>query len=263
VILRLSLVAVVLQLQLGGVARANSTGVTGYYGPSNTCMNCHLPQMRKGTIELTSPARVGKTYTFSFTCADTTGAGGTLPVAGVNIHADCGKLAAVEPGTQIVNGQLIHTQAKPTTQNAKTWQFSWTAPAAPTSCGFTIAGLLGDNNKKATGDVTCLAMKALLVQPPPDAGPPDLPPPARDSSAPAADGAAATGDSGAGHDLTLSDGTTAADRGSRDLQLTGGDGGDGEDDGCGCRLSPRPALPWLIFGVLLGLIWRLRRRGTP
>jgi len=223
-------------------------------------MNCHLPQMRKGTIKLISPAYMGKKYTFSFTCADTTGGGGTLPVAGVNIHASCGTLAAVEPGTKIVNGQLIHSQPLPTTSNARTWQFSWTAPAASTSCGFTIAGLLGDNNKKATGDVTCLAMKALLVLPSPDAGPPDLL--LNKDSGQKSDTGATTKDGTPGLDVAPSD----ADRGSRDIHPA--TDSPTEDDGCGCRVSAGPAALiaplqrslFLLSGVLLALMRGRRRR---
>jgi hypothetical protein len=243
---------VAILLQLGGVARANSTGITGYYGPQHTCMNCHLPQMRKGTIQLVSPAHTGKTYIFSFTCADTTGAGGTLPVAGVDIHASCGTLATVEPGTKIANGQLIHTQPLSSTNNAKTWQFSWTAPAAPsTSCGFTIAGLLGDNNKTPIGDVTCLAMKALAVVPPPDAGPPDLP--SKADSAQATDTGTATNDGAPRRDVTPSDASGA--------ETSATDGATETDDGgCGCSLSVHPAARarTLLLGVLLVLM--LRRR---
>jgi MYXO-CTERM domain-containing protein len=272
VLLRLSLVAALLHLD--GNARANSSGITGYYGPSKTCMNCHLPQMRKGEIKLVSPAQSGKKYTFSFVCADTTGAGGTLPVAGVDIYSDCGGLGAVEPGTKIVGNQLIHTQARPTTNNAKTWQFSWTAPAGSTSCGFIIAGLLGDNNKKATGDVTCLAMKALLVLPSVDAGPPPppkdigAPPPKKDVGAPPPKQDGAPNKDGApSQDAAPSDAAAGAESGSSpgDLQAASDSGAEAEeDDGCGCRLASRPADPGagalLLVGALLVFLTGRRRR---
>jgi len=250
------LVVVCVLAGLAAPARASSGGIGGYYGPSKTCMSCHMPpSMRQGSIALTSPVHVGKTYSFSFTCADTTGAGGSLPVAGVDIFASCGTLAPspTEPKTKILGGELVHSQPVATVNASKTWSFSWTAPASPTSCGFTITGLLGNGDGKATGgDVTCMAMKALLVVPVPDAGPPDLTPPTPDAG-PGVDAAPVEAGSprDAGEDAALPREAGAA--GDPDVE---------SDEGCGCRLHRAPLpVPWSLLVLLSAGVGLARSRG--
>jgi MYXO-CTERM domain-containing protein len=166
--------AQLLVLTLPGAVAANSKGIIDQYGPAKTCFNCHLPgQWMQGTIKLTSPVYTKQKYTFSFTC---TGPAGSLPlpIAGINVHTTCGTLSMhpMETKTKLVSGQLTHSQPKAASNNTVTYKFDWTAPASSTGCAFNVTGLLGNNNKLSSGDVTCQAMKGLLVLPTPDGGPP-------------------------------------------------------------------------------------------
>ena len=164
----------ILALGLPAAALANSAGIINQYGPAATCFNCHLPgQWMQGTINLTSPAYAGLKYTFSFTCT-APASGGVLPVAGVNVHATCGKLSLhpAETKTKLVSGQITHSQPKAASGGSVTYKFNWTAPASSTGCAVNVTGLLGNNNKLSSGDVTCQAMKGLLVLPVPDGGVP-------------------------------------------------------------------------------------------
>lgn len=249
---------------LPGRARANSGGIPDQYGPSNTCMNCHLPgSMMKGTINLLSPVYSGQTYTFSYDCAGPSGAG-PLPVAGINVHASCGQLAlhSSEPKTKFVSGQIIHSQPKATTNNAVTWQFTWTAPAAETGCAFNVTGLLGnDDGNKGGNDVTCMAMKGLLVLNTPDGGPP--PDAAIPKDAPASsDSGTGVNELGQGGDLQ---GIREGGSGSVG-SLKNGDAGTqaGKDDGCGCTLAAaRRGRAGHVLMIVLLMIGLLRRRRLP
>jgi MYXO-CTERM domain-containing protein len=169
-------VGLTLLLALGppSAALANSTGIIDQYGPAKTCFTCHLPgQWMQGTINLLSPVYTKQTYTFSFVCSAPAGSG-ALPVAGINVHASCGTLSVhpTETKTKLVSGQITHSQPKAASGGTVTYKYNWTAPASTTGCAFSVTGLLGNNDKTSSGDVTCQAMKGLLVLPTPDGGPP-------------------------------------------------------------------------------------------
>jgi MYXO-CTERM domain-containing protein len=270
----------ILTLGLPAAALANSKGIINQYGPAATCFNCHLPgQWMQGTINLTSPAYTGLKYTFSFTCTGPA-SGGVLPVAGVNVHATCGKLSLhpAETKTKLVSGQITHSQPKAATGSSVTYKFNWTAPASSTGCAFNVTGLLGNNNKLSSGDVTCQAMKGLLVLPVPDGGVPPqkdagVPPkkdsgttPKKDSgTTPKKDsGTTPKADSAAGSDAASSstDGAGSADAPTAADLSVGPTPAPEEDGGCSCAvgaLSPGAAAPGiLVLGLLFGLIRRRR-----
>jgi len=281
---RSTLILVVIALVLAaapGPARANSAGIIDQYGPSKICMNCHLPgSMMNGTIKLTSPAYTGLKYTFSFSCAGA-GASGALPVSGVDVYATCGKLSVnpAEPLSKLVSGQIIHSKPKATTGNAVTWTFDWTAPATSTGCAFHITGLLGDNDKKVGGDVSCMAMKGLLVLDTPDGGPPPVDAAVKQDAAVKKDAAAkqdaatkqdaVKGDLAPGQEAGPQPGDAAAvnDVGPSSDGAAGGDSPPPPtlvDDGCSCRVDGAPrrgaAPAGLYLALLIGLAGLTRRR---
>lgn len=270
----------ILTLGLPGAALADSKGIINQYGPAATCFNCHLPgSWMQGTINLSSPAYSGQKYTFTFTCTGPAG-GGALPVAGVNVHATCGKLSLhpSETKTKLVSGQITHFQPKAATGGTASWKFNWTAPSTSTGCAFNVTGLLGNNNKLASGDVTCQAMKGLLVLPVPDGG---VPPkkdagvtpkkdtgttPKKDSgttpktdsgTTPNKDGGSTANDSGP----SSADGAGTADAASTVDLSVGPTPTPEEDDGCSCTLGALPpgaAAPGIVALMLLFLVRRRR-----
>src|SRR4051812_45422869 len=111
---------------LAATAEARPTGISGASGKSGTiCNRCHSGGATP-TVSLAGPATIAaggqSTYTFTIT-------GGAAVAGGLDAALDDASLAAgarlatVSPLTQLLNGEVTHTQPHDFAAGALTFQF--------------------------------------------------------------------------------------------------------------------------------------------
>jgi PKD repeat protein len=155
--------ALVLALLAGREASAYRRGVSGYSGNPiiNAGLSCELCHGGGGilpTVVLNGPMRVlpGSTNTYTLTIS-----GGTRMYGSLDVSATLGVLMAVEAGTQIMAGELVHSDGKPADGNGEVaFNFQWVAPSSPGLATLYAAGLSSDGGGP-NGDET--ARMAMMV----------------------------------------------------------------------------------------------------
>jgi len=158
-------------------ARALSTGITGHSGNpatngGNTCALCHSGGVAPNA-QLTGPTSVeaGSTNTFTLTMN-----GGQLNLAGFNISASQGSLAASAPGIGTQNGELKHNQPFNVGTADGQWSFSFTAPASTGTVSLYAAVLSANGDNNVSGDNVATTTLTIEITPaqvllPPTANP--------------------------------------------------------------------------------------------
>ena len=136
-----------------GTASARPNGINGYSGNPATnggaiCSNCHFGGIAP-TVSLSGPNTVdaGSTHTYTLTIT-----GGQEIAGGLDVSVINGLLNAIDPGTQILSGEITHTEPRPAANNAVSWTFEWTAPAVAGTVTMYGAGNSINGNGGTSGD---------------------------------------------------------------------------------------------------------------
>ena len=171
---RLSILRAVLSLPLllliaglalfqSGTASANPDGRTGRsgIGGGQDCSQCHGGGTDP-TVMLTGPMVVApgatNTYTLTITGGQGIGSGGGLDVA-----ASDGTFTAIEGGTEVSGGELIHNVPRGETGGVVSWSFDWTAPLVAGNVDMSGAGLSADLDDSTDGDGTAVGQLVISV----------------------------------------------------------------------------------------------------
>ena len=117
----------------GGVALAYSTGISGHSGNPGTnggmtCNACHGGGQAP-VVTLSGPTSVvlGSTHAYVLTVQSTNP--DAQAHAGLNVSATGGTLAVGGADTQVMEGEITHSQPKANTANGvASFTFQWTAP---------------------------------------------------------------------------------------------------------------------------------------
>lgn len=153
------------------VAQAYSTGISGHSGNPGTnggmtCNACHgggqVP-----VVTLTGPASVtpGSTHTYVLAVQSTNPSVQTY--AGLDVSATAGNLATSGADTQVMDGEITHTQPKANNASGvASFQFQWTAPTLPGSVTLYGAGNSVELNGYPGGDNPGLASLVVTVESP-------------------------------------------------------------------------------------------------
>jgi hypothetical protein len=132
---------------------ASSDGLNGFSGnPATgglTCNECHdggvIP-----TVTLDGPTLVqpGSTHTYSLTIA-----GGQEIAGGLDVSATDGFLSAIDSGTYILGGEIVHRSPRAADPDGTvTWFLNWTAPPTRSTATLYAAGNSVNNHAGANGD---------------------------------------------------------------------------------------------------------------
>ncbi len=159
-------------------SHARRRGMVGYSGNPATndgedCTACHLGGFPpKVTLEGPSFVPPGAQRVFTLTVAE-----GQLLAAGLDVSVTAGFLQSLGPDTQVLEGELTHSNPKivnPDT-GAATFSFAWTAPIGE-GAEVTMYGAGNSVNGDTTpeGDAPSLVVKQVLVS---RSGPPPTPAP--------------------------------------------------------------------------------------
>lgn len=129
---------------------AHQNGITGrtLKGPEPGC-TCHaLSPSTNVNVTINGPDEllIGETADYSVTIT-----GGILTRGGTNIAVSDGNLEPGE-GLQKISGELTHTAPKLPEQNAVTFQFTYTAPSAPSTITLYANGNSVNFNGNELGD---------------------------------------------------------------------------------------------------------------
>jgi len=143
---------IVMQAAAVRALHAFHDGITGFSGnPAQNgglnCNVCHTGGVAP-TVTITGPASVatGATNTYTLRISGGQQAGG-----GLNVSADDGEFAVVDPGTQIIDLQVTHTSPRPVDGNLEVlFSFNWTAP--PTAANVVLYGSGNSVNLNHTHD---------------------------------------------------------------------------------------------------------------
>lgn len=137
----------------------------GYVAGGENCLPCHsggtVPE-----ISITGPSEVPVDSTHTLTLIIT---GGPAAVGGLNVAADGGVLAALDPLTAIDSGEIIHTSPKDFSGNTVSWDFQWTAPSELGTVNLSGAGISGDGESGGGGDFQGSTVFSIQVVPIPAA----------------------------------------------------------------------------------------------
>lgn len=112
---------------------------------SSDCSVCH----DAGTVVLgiVGPDIVPPDTTHTYTLTIT---GGPAATGGLNVFApDGGELSLVDSSTQLIGGEITHTEPKDFSGNTVSWDFQWTAPS---EIGFYALGAQGVSANDASGN---------------------------------------------------------------------------------------------------------------
>lgn len=142
-------------------ARGISTGVSGLSGSNGVyCSACHNSGLVPG-VTLVGPTVVdpGATYLYTLIIS-----GGQQIAGGLDVAVTAGALTAVSPDTQIMSGEITHTEPKPADKDgAVSFTFQWTAPLTGTAVTMYGAGNSVDNNGSPSGDAANITTLAITV----------------------------------------------------------------------------------------------------
>lgn len=153
------------------VAQAYSTGISGHSGNPGTnggmtCNACHgggqVP-----VVTLNGPATVtpGSTHTYVLAVQSTNPS--AQAHAGLDVSATAGTLATSGADTQVMDGEITHTQPKANNASGiASFQFQWTAPTLPGSVTLYGAGNSVELNGYPGGDNPALASLVVTVESP-------------------------------------------------------------------------------------------------
>src|SRR5437764_193912 len=158
----------------GGVAGARPTGITGASGKSGfICNKCHSGGATP-TVQLTGPSMLmaGAHATYTFTISGGAAVAGGLDAALDDASLAAGaRLATVSPLTQLLNGEVTHTQPHDFAAGALTFQFAVAAPAAARTMTLWVAGNSTNHDGTNSGDKaagTSMTITVAAPAPPPD-----------------------------------------------------------------------------------------------
>jgi hypothetical protein len=120
----------------------SSGGITGYSGNPSTgsldCNKCHDGGVTP-TVTLSGPTVVepGSTHTYTLHIE-----GGQERAGGLDVSASAGTLSVVDAGTQLLEGEIIHSVPQPVNPVTfdSLWSFNWTAPLTAGSATLYGAG---------------------------------------------------------------------------------------------------------------------------
>jgi Viral BACON domain len=126
-------------------AYATSNGISGYSGKTgSTCTSCHSSGTPP-TVTLTGPASVASGSVNSYTLSVTSSVAGN---GGLDVAATAGTFTA-GTGTQVLNGELVHSSPSST----RSWTFSWTAPTVTAATTVTMYAAAIDSFSGGTGTI--------------------------------------------------------------------------------------------------------------
>ena len=249
---------------LAAVAEARPTGITGASGKSGfICNKCHSGGATP-TVSLAGPATIAAgasaTYTFTIT-------GGAAVAGGLDAALDDPSLAAgaslatVSAHTQLLAGEVTHTQPNDFASGSLTFQFAVNAPAAARTMTLWVAGNSTNHDGTSSGDKAAGTSLTIAVAAPP--APPDFAgaPPGSDLSLPTDLASPVTNPPPAASDLSV-----APTPSGHDLATPAGDPGSagppaGAPSRGGCALAPVPThAPLALFAVVALAVSRSIRR---
>ncbi len=155
----------------GGVALAYSTGISGHSGNPGTnggmtCNACHGGGQTP-VVTLSGPTSVvlGSTHAYVLTVQSTNP--DAQAHAGLNVSATGGTLAVGGADTQVMEGEITHSQPKANTANGvASFTFQWTAPLQPGTVTLYGAGNSVELNGYPGGDYPALDNLTITVEPP-------------------------------------------------------------------------------------------------
>lgn len=145
-----------------------STGISGFSGNPATnggaiCNQCHGGGATPAVV-LNGPrtVEVGTTHTYTLTIS-----GGQEIAGGLDVSVTGGLLAAIETGTQILNGEATHTHPRlADAQGVVRFNFQWTAPATAGTIQMYGAGNSVNLNGTTSGDAPDSDSFVITVQNP-------------------------------------------------------------------------------------------------
>lgn len=165
----LSLMGWLVRLEMGllPAAHASFYGRSGYAGNpttngGNTCTTCHEPGAAVPSVAINGPANVqaGSLNTYEVVISDGPGQTAGLDVS---LSPNTGHLLPFIGETQLLNGELTHTQPKPFSQGQAVFTFRWQAPEANQTVTMYVAGNSTNNNGNLTGDGINTTQKTIQV----------------------------------------------------------------------------------------------------
>lgn len=112
--------------------------------------------------------RVGESATVSVTVAG--GPGGAEALAGFNAatRSSAGTITASSPSSKVLQGEATHAQATALVNGEARFDFTWTAPAEPTTVELYAAGVSADGAGDRAGDAVATALATIVVEPEPE-----------------------------------------------------------------------------------------------
>lgn len=151
---------------LGGVAHARPTGISGASGKSGfICNKCHSGGATP-MVQLDGPSTLaaGASATYTFTITGGAAVAGGLDAALDDASLAAGaKLATISPLTQLLNGEVTHTQPNDFAQGTLSFQFSVVAPSAARTMTLWVAGNSTNHDGTNSGDKAAGTMLTITV----------------------------------------------------------------------------------------------------
>jgi hypothetical protein len=148
-------------------ARASSSGIVGVSGNPATngglyCNACHYggpgPAVAISGPKLVQP---GSTHLYVLRIVN-----GTEVAGGLDVSATAGELAAVDPGTQLIDGEITHVAPRPVDALGNVvFRFRWTAPLTAGKALLYGAANSVDLNGTTSGDRSTKTSMEILVKP--------------------------------------------------------------------------------------------------
>ena len=165
----LSLMGWLVRLELGlmPAAHASFYGRSGFSGNpatngGNTCTTCHETGAAISAVAINGPANVqaGSLNTYEVVISSGPGQAAGLDVS---LSPTTGVLLPVSGETQLLNGELTHTQPKPFSSGQAVFTFQWQAPEANQTVTMYVAGNSANGDGNLTGDGINTTQKTIQV----------------------------------------------------------------------------------------------------
>jgi hypothetical protein len=188
---------------LAADAAAHENGITGESGKSgSTCNDCHSGG-KTPTVKLAGPStlQAGASATYTLTISGGAAVTGGLDAALDDASLTAGaSLATVSAMTQLLDGEITHTQPVGFTSGSLAFQLTVKAPATARTMTLYAAGNSTNGNGSDSGDKAAATTMSITVagSTPPPATPPDFA-----GAPPGADLATATDPGPAASDLGI------------------------------------------------------------
>ena len=145
-------------------AYAFRNGITGFSGRTGAiCNSCHAGGTAAPTVDFEGPTSVapGSTNTYRFNVRSQAAAQNS---GGLDIAVTGGQLAvASEQGARVTVNEIVHNSPKANVDGVATWEFTWTAPAAPGAVTMFGAGNSVNTDDSSFGDRATAVTLAIEV----------------------------------------------------------------------------------------------------